>query len=145
LKGPLIGHLEGYKDDVEIGTSPFMPQVEQEFGAPLWVVHRADLQEVLLTAARKAGINVRTGHHVDSVDFGSDSSTEIRQLRKPKYKINKGEWLEADVIICADGIKSRIRREMMKIHGQTDNGISLMLLASFSFFPTAFPFSSGYR
>ena len=99
-----------------------MPQVEEEFGAPLLVVHRADLQMVLLQAARKAGIDVQTSHHVDVVDFGSDGTTDICPVRRPRYKVNDGEWVEADVIICADGIKSRIRRDMMKIHGQTDYG-----------------------
>jgi salicylate hydroxylase len=99
-----------------------MPQVEEEFGAPLWVVHRADLQMVLLTASRKAGIDVQTGHHVNAMDFGSDGVADI--LRKPRYQVNEGEWLEADVILCADGIKSHIRRDMMKIHGQTVHGTS---------------------
>jgi salicylate hydroxylase len=102
-----------------------MTQVEEEFGAPLWVVHRADLQAVLLAAARKAGIEVLTGHHIDVVDFGSDGATDVCPVRRPRYRINDGEWLEADVIICADGIKSRIRNEMMKIHGQVDAGMAL--------------------
>jgi len=75
-----------------------MPQVEQQFGAPLWVVHRADLQKVLLTAASKAGINVQTGHHVDVVDFGSDGTPDVYPVRRPRYKVNKGEWLDVDVI-----------------------------------------------
>ena len=118
----------GYKDDTEIGTTPFMPRVEQEFGAPLWVVHRADLQMVLLTAARKAGVDIQTGHHVDVVDFGLHGTTGLYPITKPRYSVNGGEWLEADVILCADGIKSNIRTDMMKIHGQIDHGISHMHL-----------------
>jgi salicylate hydroxylase len=116
--------FSGYKDDAEIGTTSFMPRVEQEFGAPLWVVHRADLQMVLLTAARKAGVDVQTGHHVGVVDFGRRGTTGIYPPTKPRYSVNGGEWLEADVILCADGIKSDIRRDMMKIHGQIDHGTS---------------------
>ena len=100
-----------------------MPRVEEEFGAPLWVVHRADLQMVLLTAARNAGVDVQTGHHVCVVDFGR-GTMGIYPPTKPRYSVNGGEWLEADVILCADGIKSDIRRDMMEIHGQIDHGIS---------------------
>lgn len=106
-----------------------MPRVEEEFGSPLWVAHRADLQTTLLTAARNAGLEVQTGHHVDIVDFGSDGTANICPVRRPRYRVNEGEWLEADVIICADGIKSHIRRDMMKIHGQTDDGMSCILSA----------------
>jgi hypothetical protein len=49
-------------------------------------------------------------------------------ITKPRYSVNGGEWLEADVILCADGIKSNIRTDMMKIHGQIDHGISHMHL-----------------
>src|ERR1700729_140558 len=115
--------LSGYEDDAEIGTSSFMPQVEMEYGSPLWVAHRADLQTALLKAARTAGIDVQTGHHVDVIDFGT---VGVYPARRPRYKVNDGEWLEADVIICADGIKSHIRRDMMKIYGQTDDGAYFM-------------------
>jgi salicylate hydroxylase len=105
-----------------------MPQAEEKYGAPLWVVHRADLQTVLLEAARKAGIVVQTGHHVDVVDFGSGGTTGAYPMKRPRYKVNEGVWQEADVIICADGIKSHTRKEMMKIHGQTDAGAYHTLL-----------------
>lgn len=117
---------KGYENDAEIGTSPFMPQVEEEFGAPLWVIHRADLQMALLKAAKSLGVEVKTGHHVDTVDFGSGEAYATG-TRRPRYKVNRGDWLEADVIICADGIKSNTRKEMMKIHGQTDYGTFLQL------------------
>jgi salicylate hydroxylase len=104
-----------------------MPQVEEEFGAPLLVVHRADLQKALLKAARRADIDVQTGHHVDVVDFGSGGIIDVYPVRRPRYKVNEGDWLEADVIICADGIKSHIRREMLKIHGQIEDGMSPLL------------------
>jgi salicylate hydroxylase len=110
--------IRRYEDDTEIGTSIFMPLVEEKFGAPLWVAHRADLQTALLKAAQKAGIDVQTGHHVDVVDFGT---VGVYPVRRPRYKVNEGEWLDADVIICADGVKSRIRRDMMKAHGKTDD------------------------
>lgn len=125
--------IVGYEDDTEIGTTPFMPQAEELHGAPLWVVHRADLQEVLLAAARKFGIDIRTGHHVEVVDFGSDGTKDIYPIRKPRYIINKGDSFEADVIICADGIKSRIRTDMMKTQGQTDTGMYLVLCCGMSF------------
>lgn len=81
----------------------------------------------LLRAAESLGVQVKTGHHVDTVDFGSDDNQSICAVRRPRYKVNKGDWLEADVIICADGIKSNTRKEMMDIYGQTDYGALLQL------------------
>lgn len=104
-----------------------MPKVEEEFGAPLWVIHRADLQNTLLRAARSLGVDVQTGHHIDAVDFNYDETEEAFPLRRPRYKVNKGDWTEADVIICADGVKSRMRGDMMKLYGQTDQGMLLAI------------------
>lgn len=107
-----------------------MPRVEQEFGAPFWVAHRADLRAVLLKAAQKAGVDIQTGHRVDVVDFGTMAG---RPMRRPRYRVNGREWFEADVIICADGINSRIRRDIMNLHGQPDASPCLILFCKSDF------------
>jgi salicylate hydroxylase len=120
--------LRRYADDTELGASPFMPGVEQKWGAPLWVVHRADVQRVLLEYAQEIGVDVKTGRHVDDVDFGVESmEAEAPIVGTPRVCLkNRGEkegkWEEADVILAADGIRSSTRVAMMKRHGLQDHG-----------------------
>ena len=62
------------------------------------LVHRADLHEALLAAARRAGVAVRTGKRVVDYDFEAPSATT-----------QEGEVFRADLLIGADGIKSVAR------------------------------------
>ena len=70
--------------------------VEQLFGAPFWQIHRADLHQVLLEKARDVGMTVMMGQHVKEYEW--DTSTG------PKAILGNGDNVEADVIICADGM-----------------------------------------
>ena len=69
----------------------------EKYGAPYITVHRADLHEVLLAAARKAGVNLQAGSQV--VD--SEGTT---------VKLADGRSVAGDVLIGADGVKSVIRQ-----------------------------------
>lgn len=105
--------LRRYADDEELGTAPLMPAVGERYGAPLSVIHRGDLQRVLLEATKKAGVTIRTSTKVVAVD----SSFSAR------VKTQDGEWVEGDVIIAADGIKSEIRRQIAETHGHDDHSL----------------------
>ncbi|KAK4546944.1 hypothetical protein LTR36_001676 [Oleoguttula mirabilis] len=73
--------------------------VEKLYGAPYYFIHRADLVKLLVaTAQAHERITVRTGCRVASYDYGGPSVT-----------LADGEILDADLIICADGIKSSVR------------------------------------
>jgi salicylate hydroxylase len=71
------------------------------FGAPYWMVHRADLQSVLLRALEAAAPGaLRLGarivgatSHADQVDIALDN----------------GELLQADALVAADGVHSALR------------------------------------
>lgn len=147
--------LRRYEDDSELGSSPFMcvqtrlpplfrawlsrltravpdsrPNVEEAYGAPLWVVHRADLQLRLLEFAKRIGVTVNTSAHVSEVDFNAiyyEESFMTETIGPPRILIkNRGEaegrWVEADVVIAADGIRSLARGAMMARHGTVDEG-----------------------
>ena len=43
---------------------------------------------------------------------------------KARVQVESGEWLEGDVVIAADGIKSRIRHQLALHHGVRDDSIS---------------------
>ncbi|KAJ5323462.1 salicylate hydroxylase [Penicillium atrosanguineum] len=52
--------LRRYANNEELGTAPLMPQVGQKYHAPLAVIHRGDLQRILLDGVQAAGVELRT-------------------------------------------------------------------------------------
>lgn len=73
--------------------------VESRYGAPYYFIHRADLVRLLVETAREnTNIVIRMSCRVCSYDFEAPSVT-----------LMSGETLKADLVICADGIKSAVR------------------------------------
>ncbi|KAJ7160454.1 salicylate hydroxylase [Mycena filopes] len=73
--------------------------IEARYGAPYYFIHRADLIEALVSAVEKhPNITLRMGSSVATYDFETPALTTAT-----------GERLTADLIICADGIKSAVR------------------------------------
>lgn len=103
--------LRRWMDGKELGTAPFMPGVREKYHAPLSVIHRGDLQAILLQAVKDLQIPI----HLNSKVVEADPSFSTR------IKLSSGEWVRGDVVICADGIKSSIRRQMASSHGVQDH------------------------
>jgi salicylate hydroxylase len=90
-------HFIRWQDGNTIVKLPFKDIVETH-GAPYYLVHRADLHDGLMTAARKAGVAIHAKKRVVSYDFEAPSATT-----------DSGETFKADLVIGADGIKSICR------------------------------------
>lgn len=76
-----------------------LDDVESRYGAPYYFIHRADLVRLLVdTAKRHSTITIRTNSRVSSYDFDAPSLTLVG-----------GEIIRTDLIVIADGIKSRAR------------------------------------
>ncbi|KIV77545.1 hypothetical protein PV11_09335 [Exophiala sideris] len=71
---------------------------EKEYGFPTWMIHRGDLHDCILAKARELDIDIRMGQLVEKFDGAGPSVT-----------LNDGSQLEADVIVCGDGYRSRAR------------------------------------
>ena len=84
-----------------------------KYKAPLYAIHRCDLQRVLLDAVQAAGIPVRLNQKVCHVDPSFSA----------RVQLSSGEWIEGDVLIGADGIKSQIRSRMAAASGIRDYSI----------------------
>jgi len=69
-----------------------MPQAEKIYGFPSWVVHRADLQSVLLRAVQRHRIPVYTGRRVKDIEFS-----------KSTVVFEDGHRVKSDVILAGDG------------------------------------------
>lgn len=73
------------------------------------MIHRGELQKVLLDAAIGAGVELRTGSPVTNVDDDFEA----------RIQLANGEWIEGDVLVAADGIKSKIRELITRFHSET--------------------------
>lgn len=86
---------------------PLGDAVEARYGAPYWIVHRADLQAALLArVAQMPQIELRLGAAVEGVQ---DSAGSIAVACRSGE--DSGQ-LEAAALIGADGIHSIIRRQV---------------------------------
>jgi salicylate hydroxylase len=90
-----------------------MPAVGEEYGAPLFVIHRGDLQRILLDAARQSGCRILTSHTVTKVDESFSA----------RVQVNNSEWLDGDLVIAADGIRSTVRSQMSEAYGHKSRAI----------------------
>lgn len=88
------------------------------FQAPIWVCHRADLHRTMVKEAERLGTNILLGHEVTSVNF--DKPALKYRLRKSDNPEKESDWIEYDVIIAADGVKSNIRKQMLALQGEKD-------------------------
>jgi salicylate hydroxylase len=79
-------------DDGTILSEQKYDGAEEELGAPLWQLHRADLHKILLEKAQELGVEITMGAKVSSFDWNA-----------PSASLESGEVVEADVILAADG------------------------------------------
>jgi salicylate hydroxylase len=76
-----------------IGATPLRPAVEEAYGYPYWLIHRADFHKILHERAMEVGVIFQVNSHVTSVDASV-----------PIVILKDGRTLQADVIIGADGM-----------------------------------------
>jgi salicylate hydroxylase len=82
--------------------------IRERFEAPYWVVHRADLQTILLDAVRsEPSIRLVMGRTVEAVE-NSSSQASLTWVSASGAR----ETLTADVIVGADGVWSKVRQAL---------------------------------
>ena len=90
----------------EIGQIALGPFMREHFGAPYWVVHRADLQTILLDAVRSMPrIRLVTGRLAELA--GEDPGHAALALATAR---GARETAAFDAVIGADGVWSKVRR-----------------------------------
>ncbi len=93
-------------DGRQLGEIPLGPAHRETFGAPYYVIHRADLQTLLLDAVRgRVGIRLLMGRDVTAL-------VETRagvSLTLESHQGARSETFTADLAVGADGVRSRLR------------------------------------
>ena len=107
---PGVRSLRRYSNDEVLGEIPQNPMSEWEYGVPHWQIYRPDLQNILAKAALHAGVEIRFGHAVKSIEAKTGS-----------MELDDGTVLNADLIVAADGIKSRARSAISPVQAQSYN------------------------
>ncbi|KAF8625450.1 hypothetical protein AX17_006851 [Amanita inopinata Kibby_2008] len=87
-----------------VGFDVFGAKMENDYGAPYYHIHRADIHSVLCDLA-KPYMNLRLNSRVASVSPNPPS---------PYVVLDSGEIVYADMILGADGVKSIIRTCMVE-------------------------------
>ena len=84
---------------------------EQAYGRPehaLWTVNRKTLNCVLLDGAEKAGVDLRFETRCEDVDLATG------RLVTRDLKADRAEPLDCDHLLGADGMNSRVRRDLCR-------------------------------
>lgn len=75
--------------------------VREKYGAAYVYIHRADLHRILVTAAERAGVTVHLAHRLAAVDCSG---------ALPRMTFANGRVVHADLVVGADGLHSRARK-----------------------------------
>lgn len=85
---------------IALNRVPLGAAVAERFGAPYYHIHRADLVGVLAQAAN--------AHPLITLRLGTDC-TACETLKTGARALIDGQWMETDLLIGADGIRSVVR------------------------------------
>ncbi|MGP9822328.1 FAD-dependent oxidoreductase [Salinarimonas sp. NSM] len=89
-----------------LAEMPLGEAMRTRFGAPYWVIHRADLQTILLDAVRaRPDVRLVVGRAVEDVEEAQDG-VRLSLARENGAR----ETLRADLALGADGVWSKLRR-----------------------------------
>ncbi|GBU16066.1 salicylate hydroxylase [Methylobacterium sp.] len=98
--------VRSLKSGSRIGGVRLGEAARERYGAPYHVIHRADLQTLLLDAVRsRPGIRLLVGREVTGLAERADGIA----ITVESAGGGRGETLEADLVIGADGLRSRLR------------------------------------
>ncbi|KAH0280801.1 FAD/NAD(P)-binding domain-containing protein, partial [Aureobasidium melanogenum] len=102
--------IRQWKNNEELASAPLMPGVAKLYNSPIGAIHRVDLQRTLLEHAKTDGCDIRVNSRVVKVDDNFEAGVQLKD----------GSWVEGDLVIAADGIKSNIRRQIAAHHKHVD-------------------------
>jgi salicylate hydroxylase len=109
---PKSAVMRHYQTGKTYFTVPLSDTATQKYGADYLHIHRADLHRTLLDACQNMCVSIHLGQAVESYQHDFQKLTP----QNLSIQLANGESLEADILIGADGIKSKVQACML---GQT--------------------------
>ncbi|KAJ7777083.1 salicylate hydroxylase [Mycena metata] len=99
-------------------TNVKLDHVAERYGQPHRVAHRSALANALYEGCKAAAPHIT--FHFSTAIVGVDFGGHRIQIRE-RHEAGEGRWVEVDVILGADGVKSVIRKWMLAVHGEEDH------------------------
>lgn len=99
---PALLRIQRFSGELLAQRTDYEHEVQTHYGAPLWGLHRVDLQLALAQRAQELGITVRLATKVVDVDSGA-----------PAVTLADGERVAGDLLVAADGLWSSTRSRFL--------------------------------
>ncbi|KAE8391697.1 hypothetical protein BDV23DRAFT_171468 [Aspergillus alliaceus] len=119
--------LRRYQDNQELGKAFLMPQAEEKYYAPLAVIHRGDLLDILVRKVKGLGVSIRLNARVEAIDPEFEARIQIHPKDNPitsgLIQQNIGmRWMGPGGHIMAYPIKRNTFYNMVLVQPQTVSG-----------------------
>ena len=101
---PTAIRVRRWEDGSVIGLTKLVPEFEEKFGAPYYVIHRANLQIAMYRLAVDLGADIRLGQGVKEYDG-----------EKARVILEDGMVVEGDLVVAADGMLSVTPAQLYKL------------------------------
>ncbi|KAJ7510690.1 salicylate hydroxylase [Mycena galericulata] len=95
-----------------------LTHVAERYGQPHCVAHRSALANALYEGCKDAGSHIT--FHFRTTVVGVDFDNNRVQV-KERDEDGEGHWVDADVLLGADGVKSSVRKCMLTRNGEDDD------------------------
>jgi salicylate hydroxylase len=92
---PTAIRIRRWEDGSVIGLTKLVPEFDKRFGAPYYVIHRANLQIAMYKLAVDLGVDIRLGQGVKEYDG-----------ERARVVLEDGMVVEGDLVVAADGMLS---------------------------------------
>lgn len=99
---PALLRIQRFNGDLLAERTDYENEVHTHYGAPLWGLHRVDVQSALARRAQELGVTLRLATKVVDVKFGV-----------PAVTLADGECVAGDLLVAADGLWSATRSQFL--------------------------------
>lgn len=109
---PAYLRMYRYSGKVLAERTGYSNEIEGRYNAPLWSLHRSDLQQAMAERATGLGAALRLGSKVTGVNW-SEKQAWNGDGNGVSVTLEGGEVVRGDIVLAADGVWSQIRQELI--------------------------------
>lgn len=118
-----------YTGKVLAERNMYSDEIEGWYKAPLWCLHRPDLQLAMAERARELGAVVRLSCRVIGVNAGEERIRD-EEVGGVSVSLEGGEVVRGDIVLAADGVWSQTRQMLirMSVQPKSTGDLAYMIL-----------------